>query len=182
MVEAELGFELLILLLDRPALMREPDQLLDRRRGRQVDEEVFDARCIPILLAQEPDLGGEPPIAPVVSGRDATPRSGCPRPWYRSHVTRRHARAGNASAKARTASSRVVDDPLRSRPAHPSTRRNMDGGRTGKYGEMTRNPDAYAAASDAAPRKAVTSPNSASASTAVIRRPAARARRIKVSA
>src|SRR4030095_12644894 len=55
MVEAKLGLELLILLLDRTALMREPCQLLDRRRGRQVDEEVFDARGgAQILFAQEP--------------------------------------------------------------------------------------------------------------------------------
>jgi hypothetical protein len=69
MIEAQFGLELLILLLDRPALTREPDQLLDRRRGRQVDEEIFDAQCrAQILFAQEPDLGGEPLIAPVVGG------------------------------------------------------------------------------------------------------------------
>ena len=74
-VEAEFGFELLILLLDRPALMRESDQLLQRRRGRQMDEEVFGARRgAEILFAQQPDLGRQSSIAPVVGGRDADGR------------------------------------------------------------------------------------------------------------
>ena len=72
MVEAEFGLELLILLFDRPALMRESDQLLDRRGGGQVDEKVFRARCrAEILFAQKPDLGSQPSIAPVVCRSDA---------------------------------------------------------------------------------------------------------------
>src|SRR5438128_10964158 len=71
MVEAEFGLELLILLLDRPALMRESDQLLHRCAGGQVHEEIFRARRgAEILFAQEPDLGCQP-IAPVVCRRDA---------------------------------------------------------------------------------------------------------------
>src|SRR3954463_5047804 len=82
MVQAEFGFEFLILLLDRPALMREAHQLLDRRRGRQVDEEVFGARRrAEVLFAQEPDLWREASIAPVVGGGDADGReAGRPRP------------------------------------------------------------------------------------------------------
>src|SRR5207245_2641647 len=72
MVEAEFGLELLILLLDRPALMRESDQLLHRRGGGQVHEKIFRARRgAEILLAQEPHLGCKPPMAPVVGRRDA---------------------------------------------------------------------------------------------------------------
>ena len=57
-VEPEFGLELLVLLLDRPALVRESDQLLHRRRDRQIDEEVFGAwGGAQILFAQEPDLG-----------------------------------------------------------------------------------------------------------------------------
>ena len=75
MIEAEFGLELLILLLDRPALMREADQLLDRRGSRQVDEEVLDARRgAQILFAQEPDFGSQPSIAPVVGGGDTDGR------------------------------------------------------------------------------------------------------------
>src|SRR3954470_20275996 len=72
MVEAEFGLELLILLFDRPALMRESDQLLHRCAGGQVHEEVFrPRRGAEILFAQEPDLGRQPSIAPVVGRRDA---------------------------------------------------------------------------------------------------------------
>src|SRR5438093_11866275 len=72
MIEAEFGLELLILLLDRPALMRESDQLLHRCARGQVDEEVLRARRgAEILFAQEPDLGRQPSIAPVVGRGDA---------------------------------------------------------------------------------------------------------------
>src|SRR5437867_2419713 len=91
MVEAEFGLEFLILLLDRPALMREPDQLLHRRRGRQVDEEVFGAwRRAEVLFAQQPDLGCQSSIAPVVRGRDAHGRE-AGGPWTIGAVAPRHA-------------------------------------------------------------------------------------------
>src|SRR5213593_387780 len=81
MVEAEFGLELLILLLDRPALMCESDQRLHRCAGGQVHEEIFRARRgAEILFAQQPHLGGQPSIAPVVGGRDADRReAGGPR-------------------------------------------------------------------------------------------------------
>src|SRR5438128_1866515 len=80
-VEAEFGFELLILLLDRPALMRESDQLLHRRGRGHVDEKVFRARRgAEILFAQEPHLGCELSMAPVGGGRDTDSReAGRPR-------------------------------------------------------------------------------------------------------
>src|SRR5438067_7086460 len=72
MVEAEFGFELLILLFDRPALMRESDHLLHRCAGGQIHEEVFRAwRGAEVLFAQEPDLGSQSSIAPVVGRGDA---------------------------------------------------------------------------------------------------------------
>ena len=43
MIETELGLEVLILLLDRPALMRQADDLDQRRRRRQIDEIEFGA-------------------------------------------------------------------------------------------------------------------------------------------
>src|ERR1700752_1915572 len=67
MVEPQLGFELLILLLDRPALMRKSNQLLERRGCGQIDEEVLDARReAEVLFAQQPDFGGESTIPPFV--------------------------------------------------------------------------------------------------------------------
>ena len=58
-------------------------------------------------------------------------------------VTRRQARAGNASAKARTAIGRVSCTSTscdRGRPVR-ATRRDMDGRRAGKHREMPRDPD-----------------------------------------
>ena len=40
MVEAEFGLEFLILLLDRPALMRESDQRAQRHGRRQMNQEI----------------------------------------------------------------------------------------------------------------------------------------------
>ena len=57
-VEAEFVLELLILLLDRPALMRDPDEPLQCRGTRQMNEEIFDdfgAANRP--LEQQPHLG-----------------------------------------------------------------------------------------------------------------------------
>src|SRR4030095_14804726 len=71
-VEPQLGFELLILLLDRPALMRESNQLRERRGGGQIHEEVLDARReTEVLFAQQPDFGGESTMPPFVGRRDA---------------------------------------------------------------------------------------------------------------
>src|SRR5574341_1329987 len=82
MVEPQLGLELLILLLDRPALMRESNQLLERSGCGQIDEEVLDAWREPeVLFAQQPDFGGESTIPPFVGRRDPHRRKpGGPRP------------------------------------------------------------------------------------------------------
>ena len=40
MIDAQLGFEVLVLLLDRPALMDHPREACDRGRGRQIAEVV----------------------------------------------------------------------------------------------------------------------------------------------
>ena len=104
MIEAEFVLQFLILLLDRPALVREAHQRAQRRGRRQVDEIVLG----PIAraegaFAEEPDLGRESAVAPVVRGRDARrtepgPPAGC---VPLRHDTTRHARAGCAAAQAR---------------------------------------------------------------------------------
>ena len=61
MIEAEFVLQLLVLLLDRPALMRESHQGAQRGGGRQRDEVGLDARRrAEIAFAQQPDLGREP--------------------------------------------------------------------------------------------------------------------------
>src|SRR5262245_21078700 len=75
MVEPQLGFEFLVLLLDGPSLVRESHELGERRGRRKIDEKVLDARREPqILFAQEPDFWSESPIAPFVGRRHAQGR------------------------------------------------------------------------------------------------------------
>src|SRR5688572_24976570 len=70
MIEAEFVLQLLILLLDRPALVREAHQRAQGRGRRQVDEVVLGAIArAETAFAEEPDLGREPTVAPVVRGR-----------------------------------------------------------------------------------------------------------------
>ena len=80
MIETELGFEFLVLLFDRPPLMGEAHQLRERGSRRQVDEEVLDTRRqAQVLFAQEPDLGRESAVAPLVGrGHAQRPRTAPP--------------------------------------------------------------------------------------------------------
>jgi hypothetical protein len=100
-------------------------------------------------------------------------------------VTRRQARGGKTNANARTAIGRVSGTSTscdRGRPTRPLGGTWTAGvpGNTVRCREI---PTAYGRRQRCSARlNAVTSPNSASASTAVICRPAARARRINVSA
>ena len=65
MIEPEFGFEFLILLFDRPALMREGHQRAQRRLRRQMHEVVLDALgASGFFLAQQPDFGREVALAP----------------------------------------------------------------------------------------------------------------------
>src|ERR1700683_1043535 len=68
MIESELVLEFEVLLLDSPALMGEADQGAERSCGRELHQVVAGAapaRQVP--FAEQPDLGGEPPVfAPVV--------------------------------------------------------------------------------------------------------------------
>ena len=101
MVKAELVLEVLVLLLDRPPLMRQADQARQAGRGGQVDEVLFaPPGWAQSPLAQEPHLGREPPLPPVVRG--GHPQGGeVGRPGGRgSHcATPRAATRGRAAAR-----------------------------------------------------------------------------------
>ena len=80
MIQPEVGLQLAILLLDRPPLMREPDEPRSRRRGRQVHEVIRGLRRVArVAFAQQPHLRREPPlVAPVLTGlREKSRRSRC---------------------------------------------------------------------------------------------------------
>lgn len=71
-VEPQFAFELLVLLLDGPALMRQGHQRAQRGGGGQMDEVVLQPRCrAPFVFAQQPDLRREMGMAPLVCRRDA---------------------------------------------------------------------------------------------------------------
>jgi hypothetical protein len=71
-IEPEFVFQFLILLLDRPALVRESHEGAQQRRGRQVHQVVFGAVARPpCAFAEQPHLRREPPVAPIVGGGDA---------------------------------------------------------------------------------------------------------------
>jgi len=71
MIEAEFGFEILIVLFDRPALMRQVDELGQRGRRRQRDEVVFAAPGrAPASFAQQPNFWGQPSLPPIGRRRD----------------------------------------------------------------------------------------------------------------
>ena len=60
-IEAEFVLQFLILLFDRPAMMRQADQRPQRRGRRQRDEVRLDARRrAEIALEEQPDFGREP--------------------------------------------------------------------------------------------------------------------------
>ncbi len=66
-IEAQLGLELLVLLLDGPALMDEGHEVAERGRSREVDEVVLgDARPVLGALAEQPDFRQRPRARPVV--------------------------------------------------------------------------------------------------------------------
>ena len=70
-VEAEFGLQLLVLLLDRPPVMGDAHDHLERGGHRQVHQVVLGARRGPeVALAEQPDLGGQPALPPVVGGGD----------------------------------------------------------------------------------------------------------------
>src|SRR5918993_3060115 len=59
-IEAEFVLQLLVLLLDRPPLMRQSHQGAERRGGRQVDEIVLGSIArAQAAFAEQPDLRGE---------------------------------------------------------------------------------------------------------------------------
>src|SRR5829696_7608210 len=70
-VESQLALEILVVLFDGPAMMRQPHDLRERRRGGQRDEVVFAAAGGPEpTLAEQPHLGREPALSPVGGGGD----------------------------------------------------------------------------------------------------------------
>ena len=80
-VEPEFGLEVLVMLFDRPAVMRQPHELRERRRRRQRDQVCRAATGrAEAALAQQPHLGGEASMPPVGGGRHAQGREvGFPR-------------------------------------------------------------------------------------------------------
>src|SRR3989442_3600535 len=71
-IEPEFGFEILVMLFDRPAVMGQSHELVQRGGGRQRDEIVLAApRRAQASFAQQPDFWGEPPIPPIGRGRHA---------------------------------------------------------------------------------------------------------------
>ena len=74
-IEAEFGFEVLIVLFDRPALMGQADELRQRGGRGQRDEVVLAASGrAEAAFAQQPDFWGEPPLPPIGRRRDAPGR------------------------------------------------------------------------------------------------------------
>jgi len=72
MIEAEFGFEILIVLFDRPALMGQPDDLGQRRGRGQRDEVVLATPGrAQAPFAQEPNFRGEASLPPIGRRRDA---------------------------------------------------------------------------------------------------------------
>jgi hypothetical protein len=70
-IEAEFVLQLLILLFDRPSLMRKAHESFQRRRGCQRDDVVLGSRFRgEPALAQEPHLRRQPSVTPVVRWRD----------------------------------------------------------------------------------------------------------------
>ena len=60
MIEAEFALEILVMLLDGPALMRQAHELRERGRRRQRDQIVAPtARGAEPALAEQPDFGGQ---------------------------------------------------------------------------------------------------------------------------
>src|SRR6266851_4612894 len=70
MVETQFAFQLLILLLDGPSLMRKGHEGSQRGARRQMDEVRLDV-AIRFAFAQEPDLGVQPSSAPAGGRRHA---------------------------------------------------------------------------------------------------------------
>lgn len=70
-IEPELVFQLFVLLFDRPALMCQPGQRPQAGGRGQIDQvELGFRRGAEIALAEQPHLGREAPMAPVVRRGD----------------------------------------------------------------------------------------------------------------
>src|SRR5437763_15108815 len=110
MVEAELGFELLILRFDRPALMREWDTCFTDALAGRSTKKYFVRGVAPRSCSHKSQTSGanrrsRQSLAGVT--RTAANRAAHGRFVPLRHVTRRHARVGKANANARTAIGRV---------------------------------------------------------------------------
>src|ERR671931_1249962 len=97
MIQPDLVFEFLILLLDRPALMCEAREGAERGRRRQVHQVVLrPRRRAEVAFAQQPDFGREAAVPPIVRGSNTGRTEPCaPRrirpvaPRHESPPTRR---------------------------------------------------------------------------------------------
>src|SRR5215212_2623535 len=72
MIEPEFGLQVLVMLFDRPAVMRQSHERLERGRRRQRHEVVSTAaRRAEAAFAEQPDLWREPTMTPIGCWRDA---------------------------------------------------------------------------------------------------------------
>ena len=143
MVEAELVLEVLVLLLDRPPLMRQADQARQAGRGGQVDEVLFaPPGWAQSPLAQEPHLGREPPLPPVVRG--GHPQGGeVGRPGGVGPIAPRHAPPrGGGQLRGQGAGRQrdLVGPPAAPIPWGAGVRLRPYGGRAPKQGQLARDP------------------------------------------
>ena len=106
MIEAEFGFEVLIVLFDGPALMRQPHELWQRGGRRQRDEVVLaapgraraPARRATRFRGRGVAAASRSPASRGSAAKSASHGGLVPL----RHATRRHARGGSASLSART--------------------------------------------------------------------------------
>ena len=104
-IEPEFGFEVLVVLFDRPALMRQADELRQRGGRGQRDEVVLRRPVGPRPRSQSSQISGasrrcRQSVAGVTRRAAKSASHGGLVPLR--HATRRHARGGNASLSART--------------------------------------------------------------------------------
>ena len=189
-IEADLVLEFLVLLFDGPALMGQRDQGAQRRRRRQIHQVIAGAVAAgQFPFAEQPDFRREPSVrSPVVRGRhpDGT-EAGARGPDASRCATRRGAIGAVLASpprRARRCCARRRQRGARPRAAFARQRcRRREGRRAHKDRRSDDTPNAYGRPARCKVRRSVAlSPNSASPTTAVKVKPAARTWRSSVNA